>query len=354
MATYRNVQGGTIQALSSDPSNPVKGEVWYNTTSNTFKIRTLVATNAWASGGAMATAPPARSEASYGTAYGTQTSMMFVMGNGVPTGNADNSQTYDGSAWSAGPTMVQTNYAVGAVGDNSAPSPTPGASGGGPAILFGSGTPTAQVDSYTWDTTSFALSPADNSLSRWAPFGFGTVPTANAWGGNATPTYTNTGEVFDGTSWSNSPATMVQARSTNTGGQYGAGTTLSATIAGGITPPASTPNTQGLTEEWSGTSWSAKPVMNTGRRGSGMVGATSTYALIFCGGYPGATTGSTAAELWDGSTWTTTASLANFKQYVSTAGFQCGGDTGGTATPTLRYTEEWTGSLEATGTITTS
>ena len=49
--------------------------------------------------------------------------------------------------------------------------------------------------------------------------------------------------------------------------------------------------------------------------------------------------------------------MANFKQYVAGAGtanygMQAGGDTGGTATPTLRFTEEWTGSNTATQTVT--
>ena len=73
---------------------------------------------------------------------------------------------------------------------------------------------------------------------------------------------------------------------------------------------------------------------------------------------PGAQ-GSTATEIWDGSTWSNTTNLANFKQYVAGAGtanygMQAGGDTGGTATPTLRFTEEWTGTNLATQTVTVS
>ena len=37
MATYITVKGISIQALASDPSNPVEGQVWYNTTTNTLK-----------------------------------------------------------------------------------------------------------------------------------------------------------------------------------------------------------------------------------------------------------------------------------------------------------------------------
>jgi len=37
MATYIGIKGITIQSLASDPSNPVEGQVWYNSTSATLK-----------------------------------------------------------------------------------------------------------------------------------------------------------------------------------------------------------------------------------------------------------------------------------------------------------------------------
>ena len=37
MATYITIKGIEIQSLASDPSNPVEGEIWYNTTSSTLK-----------------------------------------------------------------------------------------------------------------------------------------------------------------------------------------------------------------------------------------------------------------------------------------------------------------------------
>ena len=363
MATYRETKGQKVQTLSADPSNLVEGQVWYNSTSDKLKVRAYVTTNSWAAGGNMVTQPPTHSQNSYGTGFGTQTSMMFVMGNSP---NIKLSQTYDGTAWSAGPDMVEIDAQVGAVGTLGAPG-TPGASGGGPAILFGGATggPTG-VNGYTWNTTAFATSPADLSVRRADPFGFGTVPTANCWGGNqGAPLHqVATGEIFDGTSWSTNPASMNQARSTGGGGQNGSGTTSAATIAGGSTPPSAPPTQSNTSESWNGTSWSVNPTLNYGRRGAGCVGETSTYVLVFAGNAdppapgPGAQ-GSTATELWDGTSWSNTTNMANFKQYVAgagtaTHGMQAGGDTGGTATPTLRFTEEWTGSLEATGTITTS
>ena len=37
MATYITLKGMAIEILSADPSNPVEGQIWYNTTSNTLK-----------------------------------------------------------------------------------------------------------------------------------------------------------------------------------------------------------------------------------------------------------------------------------------------------------------------------
>ena len=38
MTTYRKIHGRSIQAVTTDPSESVaEGQVWYNTTSDTFK-----------------------------------------------------------------------------------------------------------------------------------------------------------------------------------------------------------------------------------------------------------------------------------------------------------------------------
>jgi hypothetical protein len=56
MATYKGIQGFTIQNLSADPSNPIEGQVWYNSTSNVWKVEEATTVGAWATGGALNTA----------------------------------------------------------------------------------------------------------------------------------------------------------------------------------------------------------------------------------------------------------------------------------------------------------
>jgi hypothetical protein len=48
MATYKGIQGFTIQNLSADPSNFEEGQVWYNSTSNVWKVGE--AYNSWCLG----------------------------------------------------------------------------------------------------------------------------------------------------------------------------------------------------------------------------------------------------------------------------------------------------------------
>ena len=202
---------------------------------------------------------------------------------------------------------------------------------------------------------------------RAGPWAFGSgVPTANFWGGVGTPApspnYLSSGEVYNGTAFSASPATLNTARGVGTGGQMGSGTPNSAIIATGYAPAMTN------SESFNGTAWSNTSPTNYARYGAAMIGDSGTYALVFTGNSggtspsPGPGTGSTGtigAELWDGSSWTNTTNLSNFKQYSTGSGtagigFQFGGDTGGTATPLRRLTEEWTGSYEASITMTTS
>ena len=56
MTTYKEINGTDITVVSSDPSNPLIGEVWYNTTTQKLKGYQQVLGNAWATGGNLNTA----------------------------------------------------------------------------------------------------------------------------------------------------------------------------------------------------------------------------------------------------------------------------------------------------------
>ena len=39
MANYKGIKGFRVECLASDPSNPIAGQTWFNTTSNVMKGR---------------------------------------------------------------------------------------------------------------------------------------------------------------------------------------------------------------------------------------------------------------------------------------------------------------------------
>jgi len=47
MATYKQIFGKQIEFLSTDPANEGEGQIWYNSTSGTFK--SVVVSEAWSS-----------------------------------------------------------------------------------------------------------------------------------------------------------------------------------------------------------------------------------------------------------------------------------------------------------------
>ena len=51
MATYKEINSAGVQNFSSDPGNPLNGQVWYNTTSSTLKVAEVNTTGSWATGG---------------------------------------------------------------------------------------------------------------------------------------------------------------------------------------------------------------------------------------------------------------------------------------------------------------
>ena len=79
MTTYKELFGKYVQNLASDPtSTDAEGQIWYNTTSGTFKTA-LGSYGVWSSGGNLNTA---RTSTIGGT--GTQTAALAI--GGGPTG----------------------------------------------------------------------------------------------------------------------------------------------------------------------------------------------------------------------------------------------------------------------------
>ena len=50
MAEYKGIHGTKVQNYTSDPTNPIIGQVWYNETSKTMKVQAVTTAGAWATG----------------------------------------------------------------------------------------------------------------------------------------------------------------------------------------------------------------------------------------------------------------------------------------------------------------
>ena len=48
MTTYKEIKGTQIEVVSSDPSNPVEGQVWYNSTDQAVKGQSVTTAGSWA------------------------------------------------------------------------------------------------------------------------------------------------------------------------------------------------------------------------------------------------------------------------------------------------------------------
>jgi hypothetical protein len=73
MAEYKGIKGFKVQYLSADPSNPIIGQTWYNSTSKDLKYTSVTTAGAWATGGNLGTAR------TRGAGAGTQTAGLALL-----------------------------------------------------------------------------------------------------------------------------------------------------------------------------------------------------------------------------------------------------------------------------------
>ena len=93
MATYKGIHGTKIQNYTSDPANPLQGEVWYNSTSNSLKYF-YVNPGSWATSGSLNTARDSLA------GVGITTSALAFGGYLGPPGVTANTEDWNGASWS--------------------------------------------------------------------------------------------------------------------------------------------------------------------------------------------------------------------------------------------------------------
>ena len=336
MATYKGIQGYSVQSLASDPSPTanVEGQLWFNSTSSTYKI-SMAGSGAWASGGNRNTrcqgAPGTGSQTAAFTAGGTTESP------GVLT---TNSETYNGTAWTE-----LANLATGVYNGSAGGTATS-------ALLFGGTTSVAPTATTTsWDGTSWSIVTSLPAVNVHMAECIGTSNSSSLCvGGGLTPIEAKN-QSYNGTSW-----TELAGLNTGRSSASGNGTTTAALIYGG----SENPPLQDATETWNGTSWAEVADLVNAREtcASAMQGST-TSTLVFSGSSPAAPVGhKTFTEEWNGTSWTEVADLATGRSAAGGSGTASaalcfGGQAGGTPT-IMNTTEAWNSPVYSVKTVTTS
>ena len=323
MATYKQIFGKQIKFLSADPPSALgEGQIWYNSTSQTFKSSVNIG-GAFASGGALNVGLNAIRGA------GSQTAGLAAGGDGAP-GPLGTTQIYDGSSWTTSPDTIVPTRNSGAMSTAGTTTAAWYAGGNSPA---GGHNVTENFDGSTWSASG--VYPA----SIGGMGGAGTLTAGLAFGGSPShPTATNK---YDGSTWTGSTAM-------NTGRNMGAGcgTQTAALSAGGEVPAVTN-----ASETFDGSTWTATNNLVAANANAAMFGTTA--AAQYCGGALPATTAN--VQSWDGTTWSANpASLATAVQTNGAAGTSgvSGMSFGGN--PFVTATEEYTDPTISVQTITTS
>ena len=311
MTTYKEIFGKQIKQLSTDPTDTqAEGQVWYNSTSGTFK--TVVASGAWSSGANTI------SNVYAGGGAGTQTAGLGFGGNTGPA-NTNATYEYNGTGWSNVPATLGTarSYVSSAAAGTQTATLVVGGEGGSPS-------PSGKTEEYngtSWSEQNDMANARDSGLAFGTQTAFinsGGVP-GYPWG---SPASTST-ESYDGTNWT-AASSVNNARAQ--GGGFGIST--AGLIFGGRTSsPATSPSALlATTESYNGSSWTSENILNTGRlylsSGSGTLTSGVTAGGI---AYPGGTpTVTTTTETYDGTSWTTSPSSLATTRYVGAGGFGSG------------------------------
>ena len=319
MATYKGIQGFSIQNVTSDPTTV--GQVWYNSTGTVFKLFDGVTGSAsWATGGNLGTARYLLGGA------GTQTAGLAFAGLPSP-GNAL-TEEYNGSSWTAGGNLGTPRHSLAGCGTQTA------------ALAFGgpsSNTSTEEYNGSSW------TGGGNRNNGRRSLGGVGTQTAGLAFAGSPNPNNART-EEYNGSSWTNG-GNMSAGRVAIAG----AGTQTAGLAIGGNGPLTSC-------EEYNGSSWTNGGALPGGGLEYTSGFGTQTAAVAALGQPPPA--GQNTTLTYDGSSWSTSANASTPRARLAaggaspgSAGVVFGGDNNNTP---QNATEEFTGAIVATKTITTT
>ena len=279
MATYREIHGKAIKSVSTDLSDTTaEGQVWYNTTSNTFK--SIVQSEAFVS------ASPVITGRFSSAGAGTQTASLIA--GGYSTAATDITEEYNGSGWATGGTLNQARYYIGGAGTQTS---ALAMSGRNPPAGWALAN-TEEYNGTAWTNTT-ASPTALNQVTTT-----GTQTAALLWGGVPSPGAAHVSTTYE-----------LNSESWTASGALPAG--LKVAGAFGIqTAAMSAGNETGSTLYYNGSTWSdqSATVPYSGPDYWNYAGTSGTQtAGILMGGGP---SHSTTTAKWDGSTWSSNPAMA--------------------------------------------
>ena len=318
MSEYKGIKGFQVQTRTEDPSEPIVGDFYYNSSTGQFKTVNS-GTGSWASGGNFP-GPYYLSGSSGGTTTAGWTAAGALSGSYI-----DESYEYNGATWGSAVTMNRnTGGYAGGCGPQAAGIVVSGYQN---APSAGDTTDCETYNGSSWTTIeSLPAARKENTTG-------GTATAAIAAGG-AVPSATAEYFTWNGSSWTDS-GNINTARSNANAGN---GISTSMLVISG-TDPATT-----VVESWNGSSWTEIAEVNTGRYRGQAAGVSNSDTLFYSGSLtPG--TAQAKTEQWDGTSWTEVGDLAQARKWpggngTTSAAWAMGGDTG-PGSSELAPTEIW-------------
>ena len=307
MATYKGILGQTVQSLASDitASAGTEGQVWYNSTSNVWKM-VGYNTGSWSAAPTMAQGRTSAAGAPMGT-----NSAALVAGGPGPLNYQYTmyAEEFNGTSWTEQSNLNAGRSSIGTCGTAAA-----AVYNGGHNLTPGSGLKITEL----WNGTSFTAGNASNDIHKNC--GGGGTQTAGIIAGG--PGATN--EFFNGTTWTeeNDTGSPTPASCMN-------GTQAEAFLAGG-SPYIKT------AFAYDGTSWAAVTDMGTDRENAFMLGGDPNTNVVVATGMDAPGSYTQATEIWNGTSWSTGGNTINGRDNggcwgTGTAGGFAGGGPGNNA-----------------------
>ena len=313
MAAYKDLIGQKITKVTSNPSEPKTGQMWYNSTDGA--LRGLGVVEAFTSAAPLSTARQVLAGA------GTQTA--GVVFGGTTGSNTAATEEYNGSGFSAGGDLSTARRSISGFGLQTA------------AVAAGGYVTTVQTATEEYNGSTWGPGGALNT-GRSGLAAAGTLTAGLCFGGYDGSSSTTATEEYNGTAWSNNPTGLGTTRQA----LAGCGTQTAALAFGGGFP---SPGISTSTEEYDGSSWTTGGALNTGRQGLGGAGIQTAASAFGGANAPGAN--QSVHEQYNGTSWSEGPDLATARTSLTGIGTQsANAAVGGYVSAVSSLTEEFTSS----------